>query len=205
LKPYIVGICGASASGKTWLIHELKKILGENFVTVLSQDHYYLPIQNQVKDMNGEVNFDLPSAIDINNMATDLEKLRHGKKITITEYHFNHPESKPQQIEISPAPIILTEGIFIFHEQQIASLLDYKIYIEADESLQLKRRLQRDFSERAIPEKIIHYQWKNHVLPAFEAFILPYRNLADTIIVNNGNIEKNINTLAEHFKNMVNG
>ena len=62
-KPYVVGVSGGSASGKTSFLESLQQKMPEH-LTVLSQDHYYLDIEHQTKDENNEVNFDLPSGIN---------------------------------------------------------------------------------------------------------------------------------------------
>ena len=42
--PYIVGITGGSASGKTYFMKNLIDAFGEDEVTRISQDNYYRPI-----------------------------------------------------------------------------------------------------------------------------------------------------------------
>lgn len=81
-KPYFVGIAGGSGSGKTSLIRALKRVMPEGSICVVSQDDYYHPIERQVSDANGKVNFDLPGAIDLDAMARDLESLAGANRST---------------------------------------------------------------------------------------------------------------------------
>ena len=64
-RPFIIGITGGSGSGKTSLIRKLKNAFTEGSITVLSQDDYYVPMEEQFVDDHGVHNFDLPTAINI--------------------------------------------------------------------------------------------------------------------------------------------
>ena len=63
-RPYLVGIAGGSGSGKTTILKELFRRMPENSIALVSQDNYYHPKEMQLKDDNGEINFDLPESID---------------------------------------------------------------------------------------------------------------------------------------------
>jgi len=75
---YLVGIAGRSASGKTSIPNDLQKYFEPGMVAVVSQDNYYLDRELQALDYRGENNFDLPSAIDLEAFATDVETLLSG-------------------------------------------------------------------------------------------------------------------------------
>jgi uridine kinase len=64
------------------------------------------------------------------------------------------------------------------------------------------RRLSRDVSQRNIPENKSKYQWKHHVLPAFEKYIVPHKDSCNMVIENNGTPEENINAIIEKIKSM---
>ena len=52
---YVVGIAGGSASGKTSFLKKLKENLPLGSVSIISQDNYYKPQDQQQLDDNGEV------------------------------------------------------------------------------------------------------------------------------------------------------
>ena len=91
-EPYIIGIAGGSASGKTSFLRDLKDKMPKGSLCIISQDNYYKPIEEQQEDENGEVNFDLPESIDRNHFYDDLKKLRQGDTIKIKEYTFNNKD-----------------------------------------------------------------------------------------------------------------
>lgn len=202
-RPYIVGIAGGSASGKTSFLKALRKRMPENSISIVSQDNYYKPFESQEKDSNGEVNFDLPTAICRESFHKDLQALMTGKCVRVKEYTFNNPEKTPCEIELAPAPIIVMEGLFIFHYDEIRSFLDLKVYIDAKEHIKLKRRIQRDSAERGYPEKTVRYQWKEHVSPSFRKFLRPYRDNSDIIITNNVRFDKGLEVLINHLNTKI--
>jgi len=63
--------------------------------------------------------------------------------------------------------------------------------------------LKRDFNERNIPIEYIHYQWNNHVMPAFEKYLLPFKPQADIIVNNNNHFDNSLNVIDDHFRYMI--
>jgi len=175
----IIGICGGSGSGKTTLLKRISKELKHLEPSIFSMDNYYLPIHKQEKDANGEINFDLPSALDKNKLVQDLHDLMNGLPIEVKEYHFNAPPDKNTLITIHPSKLIIVEGLFLFHYEEVRKLIDFSIFMEVDPSTQLDRRLYRDQETRGYSREAILYQWDNHVLPCFQQFLLPYEHDAD--------------------------
>lgn len=191
-KPYIIGIAGNSGSGKTFFLNCFLKHFAPNKIALVSQDNYYIPANTKTKEENRIYNFDLPTALDRETFYQDVLSLVNGKTIYKQEYTFNNPTLKSKKLEINPAPILLVEGLFIFHYTEINNLLDHRIFIHADEEIALKRRLKRDFIERGYEEEDVRYKWSNHVLPAFYEYLLPYKNQCDQIIENNSDNTENI-------------
>lgn len=175
----IIGICGGSGSGKTTLLKRISKELKHLEPSIFSMDNYYLPIHKQQKDANGEINFDLPTALDQTKLVQDLHDLMNGLPIEVKEYHFNAPPDKNTLITILPSKLIIVEGLFLFHYEEVRKLIDFSIFMEVDPTTQLDRRLYRDQETRGYSREAILYQWDNHVLPCFQQFLLPYEHEAD--------------------------
>lgn len=199
-KPYIVGIAGGSASGKTSFLKDLKENMPKGSVCIISQDNYYKPIHEQFIDENGEVNFDLPDSINREHFYNDLTKIKNGESITIKEYTFNNKDKEPGMLVVKPAPIIVMEGLFIFHYEEIRKSLDLRVYIDARENVKLERRIKRDIQERGYPEQSVIYQWNNHVVPSYKKFLRPYRDDCHIIVTNNSHYSKGLDVLVNHLK-----
>ncbi len=196
---YLVGIVGASASGKTRFLRDLIERLPEKSRSVLSLDNYYHPIERQQGDANGRANFDLPTALDWPQFRTDLAALQRGDPVVRPEYTFNHRDKPSGSITVSPAPILILEGLFLFHDAEIRAALDMRVFIDADEEICRQRRLQRDVHERGYSAEHSAYCWENHVLPAYREFVLPHRDEAHLIVANNTDFAAGLDALSRHL------
>jgi uridine kinase len=199
-KPYLVGVTGGSASGKTSFLRELGTLFSKEEVCILSQDNYYKPANMQPKDQNGNINYDLPECIDLDGFKNDMLKLSEWQDVKRREYRFQHEEQMGEWITFPSAPIVIIEGLFIFYREDISKHFNLKIFVEAEEERQLQRRIKRDTQERNIPEDYVHYQWENHVMPAFREYLAPYKSSADIIINNNDHFFNSLKVVEDHFR-----
>jgi len=179
-----VGICGGSGSGKS---HFLEKILVHypaDKICLISQDDYYRPIEEQIPDENGIINFDRPESFNEPLLFDHICQILGGNSVQKAKYTFNNPALKSQILEYKPSPITIIEGIFVFYYKRIAELMDIKLFIDSDEKIGLKRRISRDGPERALSSEEVLYQWNNHVIPSYQNYSLPFRKEADLVIHN---------------------
>ncbi len=204
MKPYIIGISGGSGSGKTSFIRRLRATFSEDELCILSQDDYYLPREQQHRDHNDEFNFDLPKSFDKKKFRKDIERLMTGEIVIIKEYTFNNPDAQPKILTFRPAPILVIEGLFVFHFKKVAPLLDLKVFINAKENLKIIRRIMRDQVERGYPLDDVLYKYQHHVLPSFERFIQPYKEEADIVVNNNRDFERGLEVLTGFLKSKLN-
>jgi uridine kinase len=198
-KPFIIGVAGGSGSGKTFFLKCFLHHFKPEEVSLISQDDYYRPKAEQKIDENGWINFDLPEGIDDQRLLHDLKKLIAGDSIEKKEYTFNVNEENAKLLNIASAPIIIVEGLFVFHFREIAELFDMKIFMDADEEVTLNRRISRDEIERGYTRDMVMYQWVNHVLPAYKQFLLPYKNSCHKIIMNNKHVADDIITASQQI------
>ncbi len=196
IQPYIIGVTGLSGSGKSYYVDRLKEIFSKN-ITIIGFDDYYKPLEEQHIDDYGEANYDLPTALYSEMFYEDLLKLIEYHPVMIKKYQFEHYDA-PEVIEtVSPAPILLVEGLFVMEFSKVDALLDYRIFIDCDTDLCFNRRLKRDMAERNIPEKRSLHQWKHHVMPAYNNFILPHKEKCDLVVINDGPADKNIQIIVD--------
>ena len=191
-KPFIIGIAGGSGSGKTFFLNCFLKHFDKSEISLISQDDYYIPVGEMSAEENKLYNFDLPSTIDSQLFIEHINTLIAGESVFKKEYTFNNPTATPKILELKPAHIIIIEGLFILHFKEIADLLDLKIFLDADEDIAFQRRLKRDLVERGYSEEDITYKWKNHVVPAYKEYLLPFKNDCHNVVSNNYHIADEI-------------
>lgn len=180
-RPFLIGLAGGSGSGKTTMVRTLRDLLPPGHVSTLTQDDHYLPDERQVRDANGWINYDLPEALDLDQLAEDLRCLAQGGTVRHPEYTFNQSDEVRWRV-VQPAPVIVVEGLFLMHHQGLRELFDLTVFVEAGEEVQLQRRVARDARERGYGEQHVRYQWEHHVLPAYRNYLLPYRPLCDLVV-----------------------
>lgn len=203
--PYMVGICGGSGSGKTFLLHQLSHHFAEKDITFISQDNYYKPLEEQAKLDGGLVNFDHPTAMDHGRLARDLQHLIHGERVHLTEYTFNNPEVTPRQLTYRPAPLIVIEGLHVLHHPPVRQLIDLKIFVDADDHIKLARRLRRDLSERGYSHDSVLRDYEKFAAPMFKKYVEPLKMECDLIIPNNVHMYKAVQVLCHHLEIVLNG
>lgn len=193
--PLIIGITGGSGSGKTSFLHALRERFSEEELCILSLDDYYIPRDHQVKDDEGVVNFDRPGALDLDAFLEDIGKLSNGTAVEREEYTFNNALKEAKKLVFKPAPILALEGLFVFHEEKIRQLMDYKVFIHAAAEVKVIRRIRRDGSERNYPLDDVLYRYEHHVLPSFQKYIAKFQEESDLVINNNVSFEKGLAVL----------
>lgn len=182
----IIGIAGGSGSGKTTVVKHLIEALPANSVAVLSQDSYYndnshLPLEERKK-----INFDHPDAIDFELLCKHIKDLKAGKNIQQPVYSFLTSTRQAEYQDIAPTKIIIVEGILIFNHLELRSLLDLKVFVDAQPDDRLTRIIERDSLQRGRDLTEILTRYHQTVKPMHQQFIEPSKHYADIIIPGGG-------------------
>lgn len=176
----VVGIGGASGSGKTRLACELAAALPGS--VVLSTDSYYLDQSALDRAELAAFNFDDPEALDWKLMAAHLGELKAGSGVWVPRYNFATHSRFAAPEWTAPAEILILEGLFALWEPRVRDLVDLAVFLDAPPELCLARRIERDTSERDRTEKSVREQWRRDVAPMFARHVLPTRELADMVV-----------------------
>jgi uridine kinase len=123
-----------------------------------------------------------------------------GQQVERTEYVFNNKEATPSVKIFKPAPIIIVEGLFVFHYKKMMRLLDLKVFFYAADHLKVIRRIMRDQVERGYPIDDVLYRYEHHVMPSYKKYIEPYMQEADLIINNNQDFSKGLEVLCGYLQ-----
>jgi len=181
MKPILIGIVGGSCSGKTTFARKLFNHFGKRSL-LLSQDSFYRNLDSNV-DINN-YNFDEPQAIDFEKMENVIKDIINKDKfVKIPIYDFKTAKAIDNKImDCSNIEIVIIEGVFIFNNDNIRNLLDFKIFIDTDVDTRLNRRIKRDVKNRGRTIKIVIYRHNRFVKPAYDKYIEPCKKYADIII-----------------------
>ena len=191
-KVIIIGICGGTCSGKSTVSEKLKehyKNLGVNKINTDSyyKDHFDLSFQERSK-----INFDHPDSIDFELLVNDLNSLINNKSIKEPVYSYKtHKRLKTTQT-LKPKKIIILEGLHIFCNSELISLIDFGLFLDLDSHSRLSRRIKRDIKERGRTEVEVINRFNDMCEPMYQKFIYPSRTNANVII---NSAQKSINDI----------
>ena len=188
MKPYIIGIAGGSGSGKSTFAQKLKEAFPDQ-VALISCDNYYLPHDELPLAERAELNYDAPEALEFELMVRHLGALKRGETALCPVYDFTRHTRSDAVTEILPRPIILIDGILIFHDPSLRACMDLKIYVETDADERILRRARRDIRDRGRDLDSVIHQYLSTVKPMHNAYVEPTKVFAD-IILNGGKNEQ---------------
>ncbi len=182
----LIGIAGASGSGKTLVADTLYEKLGSDKVVILQEDSYYKDLSHLPFEERAKFNFDHPDAFDHDLLVEHLNLLLEGKSIKHPIYDFTTHSRKPETRRVGPHQIIILEGILILALPELRNLMDIKIYIDAPADIGFIRRLKRDIVERKRSVDSVINQYLETVRPMYLQFVEPSKRYADLIIPHGG-------------------
>jgi uridine kinase len=182
----IIGIAGASASGKSLLANTIVDELGSDRVVIISEDSYYKNHEGLTVEELAKINYDHPDALEHDLLSEHLRQLLKGESVEIPMYDYATHSRKEETRTIGKHTIIILEGILVFVQPELRDLMDIKIYMDAPLDICLLRRLQRDILERGRDIQSVIDQYQETVRPMYLQFIEPSKRYADIIVPRGG-------------------
>jgi uridine kinase len=198
----IIGIAGGSGAGKTTVARTIAEKLGEENVAYLSQDWYYNDRSKMTMEDREKENLDHPKAFDTKLLVSHLNLLRKGMPIEVPVYDYSIHSRSKETVRMVPRTVAIVEGILVLAIEELRSIFDFKIFVDADPDIRLIRRINRDIKERGSTYEKTIDRYLTTVKPMHEAFIEPSKKYADIIVPRGGQNNQAINLLAdmvEHF------
>ncbi|MHC4434256.1 MAG: uridine kinase, partial [Planctomycetota bacterium] len=143
-KAVLIGIAGASGSGKTTCAASIIRSLKSDKAVRIQEDSYYKDLSGiPLAERKGR-NFDHPDAFDHDLLAKHLSQLLNGQAVSQPIYDYElHTRSKETKT-VGPGTLIVLEGILVLSNAQLRKLMDCRVFVETPLDICLARRLKRD-------------------------------------------------------------
>ena len=177
----LIAITGGSGAGKSCIADALSRRLGERALVIGEDDFYRCSTTISGFDA-AKHNFDAPSAKDEAALKECLSLARAGKSFEKPLYDMTTHTRRAETERIAPPDIVIVEGIHVLAFPALRPLFDLTVYVEADESLRLGRRMIRDMETRGRTGRSVLDQFFMTVRPMHEAHIAPLKHHVDLVL-----------------------
>lgn len=164
-EPLIIGLSGASSSGKTTVANALGSIFPNS--SVIHEDDFYLPDdQIPYNEEIHEYDWDCPGAINFKMFTEVIKKLKSNETFDKRKYMHLEATNISNQVDkhfcISPdtqnrleilvkdkcinRKIYLVDGFLMFGSKQLVDLMDIKLFFRTDYDTLKQRRQARKYN-----------------------------------------------------------
>jgi len=181
-KPFVIGIAGGTASGKSTLCDKLEKELKDYKLFVIHMDGYFKhekdrPHTKAFVSQKEYIDDNHPETMDLNKLNADLEKI-----------------SAKNEYEI-----IIVEGLLTLWDDNIYNKLDLKIFVDCRADERIVRRLKRNMKWGLAFDEITDV-YLDMVRYRHEEYVEPSKNRADIIINGSNPTDVSLEVLTEYIK-----
>ncbi len=195
----VVTIAGPSGSGKTTCSERLKIqliVCGRNPVT-LPMDNYFLNRDQTPRDENGEYDYEILEALDLDLLRDNLTRILAGEEVVTPRYDFLKGQKVPGKvIRLGPEDILIMEGIHGLNDKILEMLpadSRFTLFVSPLTGIcidphnrtstgdnRLLRRLIRDHRTRGKSAEVTLEMYPKVVRGALR-YIFPYQSRADMV------------------------
>ncbi len=133
----IIGIGGASTSGKSWLATKIKSRNPGKKVKLLCQDDFVLA-SSQLPHIRDHVDWEIPESINFDRYLEAVMRCYIGYDI------------------------VIAEGLMVFHDRRLVRLFDMKIFIDIVKETFFIRKVE-DLRWGQEPDWYIEHIWESYL------------------------------------------
>ena len=199
----IIGVAGGSGSGKTTFCLRLLQKYPKD-ILLLRCDDYYKPTDGMSEEEKAKINYDCPSAFDIDLLVSHIRLLRSGECVDLPIYDYSVHNRRRETKRVTPMPVIIVEGIIAFSCRELRDIFDLKVFVDANEDARLERRIERDVNTRARTRESVTEQFYNTVKPMHEKYVEPCKVYADIIVRGGGFNEEGLKFVENYINSTLN-
>jgi len=199
----VVGIAGATGSGKTTVARRLTQALPRGSAVLLQHDSYYFDRGDLSYEERCELNFDHPESLETSLLAEHLRALRAGRGLGVPIYDFTTHRRKKETEVIEPAAVVIVEGILVLADPGLRELFDIKVFVDTDADIRVFRRIRRDIEKRGRSFESIRKQYYTTVRPMHLQFVEPSKRWADIIVPEGGRNQVALDLLVARLRTAI--
>ena len=196
----VIGIAGGTGSGKTTVVNKITNSFPQGEVAVLPQDSYYKDSRHIPPAERSKINFDEPAAIEWSLLEQQLRELKEGKAIEMPTYSYLTCTRQEETVRVEPRDVVIVEGILVLNDVRLRSMMDVKVFVDADADDRLIRVIARDCVERGRTPEAVITRYEEVLKPMHSLYIEPSKRYADLIVPQGGNNIVAINLLTDYIE-----
>mgnify|MGYP000689839198 FL=1 len=172
-----IGVGGDSGVGKTTFLNNLQNVLGNKLLQIEGDGEHKW--ERGDENWKNFTHLD-PKANHIHKQSEAINSLKNNETIFRSDY--NHINGKFSELKkIQPKEFIVISGLHPFYLPKLRKNIDFKIYIDTDESLRRHWKILRDTKKRGYSTQKILEQIEARMVDAVK-YIYPQKYYADMII-----------------------
>ena len=182
----ILGVAGGSGSGKSTVVRELVRSLGDDVASVIRHDWYYRDLAHLPFEERASTNFDHPDSLETELLVRHLRELLAGHPIQAPTYDFSTHTRGQRTVTVQPTPAIVLDGILVLAHAELREIMDLAVFVDTEPDVRLIRRMRRDTEKRGRTAESVVERYEKTVRPMHLEFVEPSRRYADLTIHEGG-------------------
>ncbi len=186
--PVVVGVSGGAFSGKKTFCRELRNVLDSEGIIFLPEAFYRSspPIARDSEGFPLNIPLVEPNEFDSSMLALHLEGLSSGAPVLVPNYDWERGCRGSTWHVITPAPIIVVEGEFLFEDPAVFNRLDFKIFVDTPLESRVERLIAMEGAQKNLPKGWGEKEVRERLLFMNELYVEPRRRLADAFVSGEG-------------------
>lgn len=195
VAPFLVGVGGGVASGKSTFAAKLGEALGVRGLAahVVSLDGYLKP--NAVLQAAGLMHRKgFPESFDFARLAADIERMRAGQAVQVPVYDHTANDVVAVPVTVEAGGVLILEGVIAL-VPELSAHLHFKVFLDTDLDVARVRYLERvqrvaaldpTHPLNAVPAEhrlsVLDTVWIEVNVKNFSEHIAPTRAAADVVV-----------------------
>lgn len=196
----IIGIAGGTGSGKTTVVNKIINSFPAGEVAVIPQDSYYKDSSHIPPEERSKINFDEPAAIEWTLLTNHLRRLKAGEAVEMPTYSYLTCTRQAETVRVEPRDVVIVEGILVLNDETLRSMMDVRVFVDADADDRLIRVIARDCVQRGRTPQMVIDRYQDVLKPMHCRYIEPSKRFADIIVPQGGSNIVAINLLTDYIE-----